>query len=96
MRTATEQLEPLLAPLGLDAIRFTDRYRSTGHILGTTAMGDVPAEAIVDADQIHHQVRNLHVVGTSVLPTCGNYTPALTVAAMSLRAADRFTRRGAP
>ena len=96
MRTATEQLEPLLAPLGLDAVRCTDRIRSTGHILGTTMMGDDPAEAIVDADQIHHQVRNLHVVGTSVFPTCGNYTPALTVAAMSLRAADRFTRRGAP
>ena len=30
MRTATEQLEPLLAPLGLDAVRFTDRIRQPG------------------------------------------------------------------
>ena len=51
-------------------------------------MGNDPRESVVDAGQVHHDVRrNLVVVGSSVFPTSGSAFPSLTVAAMSLRAA---------
>jgi choline dehydrogenase-like flavoprotein len=50
-------------------------------------MGHDPAESVVDAGQIHHSVRNLVVVGSSVFPSSGTAPPSLTVAALSLRAA---------
>lgn len=89
------QVETILAPLGLERIGKPILWNALGHIEGTTIMGDDPADAIVDAGQVHHVVRNISVVGTSVLPTCGNYPPSLTAAALSLRAADRLTRKGA-
>jgi choline dehydrogenase-like flavoprotein len=53
-------------------------------------MGADPKESVVDAGQIHHDVRNLIVVGSSVFPTSGSASPSLTIAAMSLRAARRL------
>jgi len=38
---------------------------------------------------VHHAVRNLVVVGSSVFPTGPCANPSLTVAAMSLRSAER-------
>jgi choline dehydrogenase-like flavoprotein len=95
VRSGQSQMETVLAPLGLERIKGPVQWSTGGHIQGTTVMGVDPAESIVDASQIHHVVRNLSVVGTSVLPTCGNYTPSLTAAAMSLRAADHLVRKGA-
>jgi choline dehydrogenase-like flavoprotein len=43
---------------------------------------------VVDGAQIYHDVRNLIVVGTAVLPTCPPCEPSLTAAALSLRAAN--------
>jgi choline dehydrogenase-like flavoprotein len=54
-------------------------------------MGDDPEESVVDAGQVHHHVRNLVVVGSSVFPTCGSAPPSVTIAAMSLRAARLLT-----
>ena len=45
---------------------------------------------MIDAAHVHHRVRNLMVVGSSVFPTCPNANPSLTVAALSLRAAQRY------
>jgi choline dehydrogenase-like flavoprotein len=58
------------------------------HLQGTLRMGSDPLESVVDAGQIHHKVRNLVVVGSSVFPTAGSGPPSLTVAALSLRAAQ--------
>jgi choline dehydrogenase-like flavoprotein len=57
------------------------------HLQGSLRMGSDPKESVVDAGQVHHDVRNLIVVGSSVFPTSGSAPPSLTVAAMSLRAA---------
>ena len=51
-------------------------------------MGTSPLDSVVDNGQIYHGVRNLVVVGTSVMPSCPPVQPSLTAAALSLRAAD--------
>jgi choline dehydrogenase-like flavoprotein len=95
LKTSQSRIESILAPLGVEKIGKPLYWNTLGHVEGTTVMGSNPDNAVVDSNQLHHTVRNLSVVGTSVLPTCGNYAPSLTAAAMSLRAADRLTRKGA-
>jgi choline dehydrogenase-like flavoprotein len=81
-------LERLLAPLPIEEIVPRGRRRSQSHLQGTLRMGLDPTDSVVDGTQIYHDVRNLIVVGTAVLPTCPPCEPSLTAAALSLRAAD--------
>jgi choline dehydrogenase-like flavoprotein len=53
-------------------------------------MGDDPRTSVVDADCRAHDHPELFVVGASVFPTCGTANPTMTVAALSLRAADHI------
>jgi len=64
------------------------------HIQCTTRMGRTRDDSVVDAGLVHHDARNLVVVGNSVFPTVGSANPSLTTAALSLRAAHLLT--GAP
>jgi choline dehydrogenase-like flavoprotein len=88
---AVAKLPELLSPLPVERITRMDDVPTANHIQGTCRMGADPASSIVDGDLIHHQVRNLLVLGTAVWPTCGCGNPSLTAAALSLRAADRLT-----
>src|SRR2546430_12626748 len=54
---------------------YTTLFRSV-HLQGTLRMGSDPKESVVDAGQIHHDVRNLVVVGSSVFPTSGSSPPS--------------------
>jgi choline dehydrogenase-like flavoprotein len=51
-------------------------------------MGNDPATSIVDGYQVHHQYRNLLVLGASGFPTASPAYPTMTVSALALRAAD--------
>jgi choline dehydrogenase-like flavoprotein len=62
--------------------------QTTAHIQGTVVMGNDPATSIVDRHLVHHQFRNLLVLGASAFPTASPAYPTLTVSALSLRAAD--------
>ena len=64
------------------------------HFLGTARMGAYPATSIVDADCRSHDLRNLYIVDASVLPTSAAVNPALTIAALALRAAAHIRRTG--
>ncbi|WP_119303048.1 GMC oxidoreductase [Dongia deserti] len=83
-----EHLPQVLAPLPVERIVDKGLRRTQSHVQGTLRMGARPADSVVDDGQIHHHVRNLVVVGTSVMPTCPPVQPSLTAAALSLRAAD--------
>ena len=85
-----DSLPRLLAPLPVERIVPKGRAKSQSHVQGTMRMGTAPSNSVVDHEQIHHHVRNLVVVGTSVMPTCPPVQPTLTAAALSLRAADRM------
>lgn len=87
---AMEQLPKVLSPLPVEKIESVGMADSAYHIQGTCRMGSDPAASVVDKDLIMHDVRNLMVVGTSLLPTCGSGNPSLTAAALSLRAAERM------
>jgi choline dehydrogenase-like flavoprotein len=90
IKAALARLEGLLAPLPVERIEFRQRRSTESHILGTLRMGTDPVSSVIDAGQVHHDVRNLVVVGSAVCPSCSCANPSLTVAALSLRAADRL------
>ncbi len=60
--------------------------RTPSHQCGTARMGDDPATSVVDSHCRSHDHPNLFVVDASVLPTSAAVNPALTIAALALRA----------
>jgi choline dehydrogenase-like flavoprotein len=87
VKAALDKLATVLRPLPVERIEVRQMDEISVHLQGTLRMGNDPSESVVDAGQVHHDVRNLIVVGSSVFPTSGSAPPSLTVAAMSLRAA---------
>jgi choline dehydrogenase-like flavoprotein len=90
IRRANEIQHAILAELGA-SIEWTVGPDATGpayHQMGTTRMGTDPESSVVDADCRAHDLSNLWVVGSSTFPTGGAMNPTLTIAALSLRAAE--------
>ena len=56
--------------------------------MGTTRMGEDPAESVVNANLRTHDLENCWIASSSVFPTAGAMNPTLTIAALALRAAD--------
>ncbi len=83
-------LPELLSALPVESIHHRGVRPTESHLQGTLRMGSDPETSVVDAGQIHHQWRNLVVVGSSVFATCSCANPSLTVAALSLRAARKI------
>ncbi|MDG2520294.1 GMC family oxidoreductase [Caulobacter segnis] len=90
---ALAKLPKLLEPLPVEDIQFRRERPTESHLQGTLRMGADPASSVIDADMIHHRYRNLVVVGSSTFTTCSCANPSLTVAALSMRAADRLASR---
>jgi choline dehydrogenase-like flavoprotein len=88
VQKSLDQIERVLQPLPVERIEFHGMRDTESHIQGSLRMGAEPATSVVDAKQIHHDVRNLVVVGSSVFPSGPNSNPSLSVAALSLRSAD--------
>jgi choline dehydrogenase-like flavoprotein len=66
--------------------------RTPSHQSGTIRMGREPARAALDPHGRAFDHPNLFVVDASALPTSAAVNPALTVAALALRAADHVRR----
>jgi choline dehydrogenase-like flavoprotein len=62
-------------------------FGGSGHIMGTTRMGD-KADSVVDKDCRAHDHQNLFILGSSVFPTGSTANPTSTIAALALRAVD--------
>ena len=60
--------------------------RTPSHQCGTARMGNDPAQSVVDTFCRSHDHKNLFIVDASVLPTSAAVNPALTIAALALRA----------
>ncbi|MEC7961899.1 MAG: GMC family oxidoreductase [Pseudomonadota bacterium] len=60
--------------------------RTPSHQCGTARMGDDPATSVVNSYCRSHDHPNLFIVDASVLPTSAAVNPALTIAALALRA----------
>lgn len=66
------------------------RFGSDAHIQGTTRMGNDPATSVVDANLVHHSLRNLAVLGSGAFPSCPAANPTLILSALSIRAARKL------
>lgn len=65
-------------------------FERNAHTIGTCRMGPSGDDAVVDADCRAFDLPNLWVCDNSVFPSALSANPALTIMALSLRAADRF------
>jgi choline dehydrogenase-like flavoprotein len=66
--------------------------RTPSHQCGTARMGNDPATSVVDTFCRAHDHANLFITDASVLPTSAAVNPALTVAALAIRAAGHITQ----
>ncbi|MBP0483570.1 GMC oxidoreductase [Sagittula salina] len=64
--------------------------RTPSHQCGTARMGDDPFSSVVDTHCRSHDHPNLYITDASVLPTSAAVNPALTVAALAIRAAHHI------
>ena len=88
VRELSNNMPRVLEGLPVERVQLSTKIAPTeAHILGTTVMGDDPADSVVDRRLVHHKVRNLVVAGSSVFPTGAPANPTLTLSALSLYAA---------
>jgi choline dehydrogenase-like flavoprotein len=86
---AKEKLPSLLSALPVEDIFYKEPFTTESHILGATRMSNTPDNGVVDKNLIHHQYRNLFVLGSGSFTTFTPSNPTLTLSALSLHAADQ-------
>ena len=89
-----KMIDKLAEALPIERLVGTALGTTAAHIQGTVVMGNDPATSVVDRYLVHHQYRNLLVLGSSSYPTASPAYPTLTIAALSLWAADHLLGRG--
>ncbi len=94
MKQIPKMVETLSKGLPIEGIESISIGRTTAHIQGTAVMGNDPATSVVDRYLVHHQIRNLLVLGASAYPTASPAYPTLTLSTLSLWAADHLLAKG--
>jgi choline dehydrogenase-like flavoprotein len=89
VKAMKENFLKVFACLPVEDIRFLDPYKTEAHILGTTPMSKTNSTGVIDDHLIHHDYRNLFVLGSGSFTTFTPNNPTLTLSALSLRAADQ-------
>jgi choline dehydrogenase-like flavoprotein len=84
-----ENLPGILSCLPVEKIEHLPPFDTEAHILGTARMSTSASDGVVDKNLIHHQYRNLFVLGGSSFTTFTPANPTLTISALSLHAADQ-------
>ena len=82
-------LPEIFSVLPVEDIRYHPPHESEAHILGTTRMSKEASTGVVDKNLIHHNYRNLFVLGSGTFTTFTPANPTLTLSALSLFAADK-------
>ncbi len=65
-------------------------FANNNHICGTVLMGKDAKDSVVDSDCRTHDHKNLFIASSGVMPTVGTVNCTLTIAALSLRIADKL------
>jgi hypothetical protein len=81
-------IDTLAAALPIERVARVETGSTAAHIQGTVVMGNDPVASIVDRHLVHHQYRNLLVLGASSYPSASPAYPTLTVSALALWAAN--------
>lgn len=92
MAEARRVSEQVFQAMGAYQVEHGDEHQGAGHVMGTYRMGNDPSTSVVNAEQRTHDHPNLFLLGSGVFPTVGTANPTLTIAALSLWAADTITR----
>ena len=71
-------------------VEMTRSFVPNNHIMGGTIMGHDPATSVVDGECRAHDHPNLFLATGAVMPAAGTANCTLTIAALSLRVADRI------
>ncbi|MDG4900892.1 MULTISPECIES: GMC family oxidoreductase [unclassified Mesorhizobium] len=66
--------------------------KTTSHQCGTARLGSDPDTSVVSPDCRSHEIANLYVTDASVLPTSAAVNPALTIAALAIKAGAVISR----
>lgn len=85
-----QMIDKLAEALPIERLVSTAVGTTAAHIQGTVVMGEDPSTSVVDRYLVHHEYRNLLVLGASAYPTASPAYPTLTVSALSLWAADHL------
>ncbi|NTF17717.1 GMC family oxidoreductase [Agrobacterium rubi] len=85
-----DRLEKLLAPLPVEKLHYRGIADTASHIQGSVRMGKSRKDSVVDGGLLHHDIRNLMIVGSGVIPTSSCANPSLTTAALSIFATNRL------
>lgn len=93
LEAAAAAHDDIFAALGTSEVHHAEAFNGSGHIIGTCRMGNDPAKSVVDAELRAHDHDNLFIAGSSVFPTSATANPTLTIAALSLRAAEAIRKQ---
>ena len=63
------------------------------HVFGTTRMGADPRTSVIDPDGKSHDLDDLYIVDTGIMPTCTSVNPMFTVMALSDRISQKLKER---
>jgi choline dehydrogenase-like flavoprotein len=89
MEKLKDDIHSTFSFLPLDKIELDGYFqKSEFHICATTRMGHSAKDSVIDKNLIHHQYRNLFVLGSGAFPTITPANPTLTLSALSLMAAN--------
>ena len=89
VRKMKEKFPRLLECLPVEKIDYQEPFSTEAHILGTTRMSKEASTGVLDRNLLHHNYRNLFVLGSGAFATYSPNNPTLTLSALSLLAADR-------
>ncbi len=83
-----EKLPGVLSCLPVEKIEYSPFFLSEAHIVGGTRMSNDVKEGVVDKNLVHHNYRNVFVLGSGSFTTYTPANPTLTLSALSMHAAD--------
>jgi choline dehydrogenase-like flavoprotein len=85
-------LRDIMSELGATEVSVDSAHdpRHASHHMGTTRMGTDPDASVVDRRLRTHDLSNLTIASGSVFVTAGAMNPTLTIAALSLKAAEHI------
>ena len=89
MKNLESNIHKIFSFLPVEKIEIDDYFQKTEyHICSTTRMGMSKNDSVIDKNLIHHQYRNLFVLGSGAFPTITPANPTLTLSALSLMSAN--------
>lgn len=91
MKNLKGNIDKIFSFLPIEKIEMDGYFqKSEYHICSTVRMSNSKEDGVVDKNLIHHQYRNLFILGSGVYPSITPANPTLTLSALSLMAADKI------